>query len=415
MADLQTEFKPNAELSPNTSSTPLTEPFIASNEKYHRLAGNFQAVRDSVEQLGLTPSEVLIGGYRTHQWDAENPNKIVDTEVDEAEQRPVWILRCQNADGKPVIYKAQIDENPNVAQSIQKDYAFYNQVLPHLQLPDGVSIPQAHRLVTEPLSAFELDTIQGERLGPTHYEARADLTHADLDHIFNFIETFHGHSESWWKEHAPEYYAMLQSPDLDIGKNELSGHRKRFAQRKEPIKALLDSEGSSTYVDKMDEMIVNQGCEDTFTWPDGTTTVVNPDINMANILKDANGAMHFIDWEAVKLSHPILAYAYPLATLALDKSKHDYWLGKVVDKYKNDPQALEVLRYEMIYLRYSGVAVRFYEEIKENPETSPQDKAHAQEAQNSLALLAKEAIDQKGLWSLSSSKSDTNEVIEPVQ
>lgn len=381
---------------------------IKETPAYTGRLGFLEGAYGRLEQFGLTPQRVQVGNYRSYELTGLHDLGFLEGEVQEKEQRPRWIIFCTSRDGKKKVVKALVDPHKYSTVESRRESLFYQEArVPLLaslptNLQGRIGIPDIGRVIEHDGGvSFEMDFIDGRAIGSYHYEAADDITRGDIDTMFEYISAFHNRPLSWWQENAPRYYQtverhyesaeQLQRPMMA----QLTDHRNRFKSRQQAIADLVGND----YAQKMAELINDPNNETLYSLPTEQLTVVIPDFNVGNFMKGSDGKIYHIDPEVARISHPAISCAFLIESLWHKPELYNYALGKALENI-TDIKMRELLRHELIYLRLSGVAVRFYgDRVKTamGDQESPEFK-HATIARQVLAERIKEAIDKRGVW-----------------
>lgn len=360
-----------------------------------------------MKKIGFTPERVLIGNYREYPLDGFDPS-FNDSEEGQGERRPSDVFICTDLGGEKRVFKAHVcpDTFGYASQDLHREVLFYQQARQPLleglptELKDKIRLPTIGQVFDhgQPGVSFAMEFVDGAPMGSVHYEASGQVTREDVDTVLDYISYTHSHTAEWWREKAPGYFKTVEdtvSADTPPMMAELTAHRKRFDDRREGMKALLGDE----YAAKMEEYIDSDDRTKQYSIPKEQLTVVIHDFNVGNFMKDREGKIVPIDPAGARLSDPAIGAAFVIESLWEKPELFDYALKKALSSIP-DEKGRELLRNELMYLRLSGVAHRFYgERLKAaSGDQSGKEYRHCQKAREVLAGRIKEAFEKTGVW-----------------
>lgn len=388
------------EISLETVKLPSLVETDVETEKLKRLMD----VYETFSIWRLYPQEYVIGSFRRgeleHNWDI----KFAFNEFNEKEQRPIWSFACEDAYGKKLFVKAVTDpSHPWAPLESRREMFFYQEAQSEIlremeQAGLNIGMPILEKASGDG-NIIVLSRIDGEDISAQHFEIKPDFDQEDAQNIHQFILKFHEKPLSWWRENAPEFLKTFgqSSEGGNPLEGEINGHKARFKERR----ALFESWVGEDYVRKMEEML-NSGAQFFQMDPEkpfeDQVTYVNNNMNAGSFMKGSDGKVYVMDWQVGKITHPAIASAYFIETLWQNPKLYDQVLRQTLDKFKNDKKSMEMLRYELVFLRLSGVAVRFYGGIASDQSKTTQEREHAENAMIDLAKRTTEAIDLEGVW-----------------
>ena len=370
-----------------------------------RLA-NLLGVYETLANWRLYPKTLVIGNYRRYELKGDRDTEFLQAELKEGEQRPIWDFVCKGEDTKNSFVKAVVnpkDESVAVYHDHKTEAAFYefvrDKVVEQNRAKEiNVDMPVLER-VNDDKSVIAISFVDGVDVANQHYEAKTNLISVTADTIHKFILSFHDKSLAQWRQEIPEFanYFPLDATGDSLLEKELNNHRLRFESRKAKINGLVGNE----YIGKMEKML-EEGSKffklDPSQAEEDQLTLLNPNMNAGNFMEGNDGKIYAVDWQSFKISHPVTASAYFIETLWNNPELYDRTLTDTLEKFKGDRNAIEMLRYELAFLRLSGVAVRFYRPVAEDLQRSQEDKNHAKKAMEVLGNRLKEAVDKTGVW-----------------
>ena len=370
-----------------------------------RLA-NLLGVYETLANWGLHPKILVIGSYRRYGLKGDKDTEFLPAELKEGEQRPIWNFVSEGNEGKRSFVKAVVDpkdESVATYHDHRTEALFYqlvrNKVVDENRVKEiNVDMPVLER-VNEDKSVIAISLVDGADVANQHYEVKANLKPETANTIHKFILSFHDKSLAQWRQEIPEFanYFPLDATGDSLLEKELNNHRLRFESRKAKINELVGNE----YIGKMEKMLEEGSIFfklDPSQAEEDQLTLLNPNMNAGSFMEGNDGKIYAVDWQSFKISHPVTASAYFIETLWNNPELYDRTLTDTLEKFKGDRNAIEMLRYELAFLRLSGVAVRFYRPVAEDSLRSQEDRDHAKNAMEVLGNRLKEAIDKTGVW-----------------
>ena len=373
-----------------------------NQERLRRLMDVYEVLNN----WGLYPKEYVIGSFRRgklqNNWDIDFAFK----EFEEKEQRPIWSFVCEDADGKSFFVKAVTDPtHPWAPLESKREMYFYQEaqsaILQEMEAAVlDIGMPTLEK-TTDDGNIIVLSYIEGDDISAQHFEIKPDFDQGDAQTIHNFILKFHGKPLSWWRGKAPKFLDTFGDfLTEDPLSKKLAAHRDLFNMREDRLKLFTPLIGDQN-VRRMRDML--EIGEKLFKLEEGKSsedqvTYVNNNLNAGGFMKGKDGKIYVMDWQVGQVTHPAIASAYFIESLWQNPELYDKALRQTLGKYKNDEKAREFLRYELVYLRLSGVAVRFYEGIARDERKTSEEREHAKAAKVELAKRIIEAIELEGVW-----------------
>lgn len=310
-----------------------------------------------------------------------------------AQNKPFLVLHCiQDSNPKlpkEAVYKAWVGGN-DTGSKASNEVVFLSQFVPLFlkRLPKNIrhkiTFPSFLTSGTEPHFFSLREYLHGSTLGAIDWVKDDALNLEDIDTLAEVVHVIN----SFTKEELERKHIGFRNLELGYHVDALEVYLKEMKFRLPEVRPILGEKVFDDLVQnlpKLKEWIAAR-----------PNVLISGDMNPSNIIKMPSGILGLIDYERVGLGNIGADHALIIAWLYKNPELRDRYLQKTRELNPNDPDLIERIRIEYIYLRaIAGLSAwaRFAKQAK-----TENWLAQCNEAIAIYKEQITEAINREGIW-----------------